>query len=360
MTASRLCAILIVVFIIALIWSVIASNLRALRSLEKRFEEATFGSSSLRIAFASGAAPRMCSAALRPNYVSTAHARARWAAPIALRALAANDLMWKAATSKKGGQDISLTQPGDDDAWVALTGNGLPFFCSIGSWRGILLIVFRSTASEAEFLKADLGGAFMAQYGYADVLRLMHAGLPVPCPPQMTLDGSTTNANDMPKVHAGFLSAYVNSGIEKQVWTEVEKRLVRSVKKPPVAILGHSLGSGVAAVCIARAIPRFQKLNIARTYLILTACPKPGNAALRDYIARSDVECVCFANEADPVPWLPFSTMPNPDSKDGMLEYAILPGTFLLARACPSLLMSHSSMTYRGLLSDLADSKDNL
>ena len=360
MTSSRLCACLIALLVIVLIWSVVAFNLRALRSLEKRLVDATFGLPALRAAFTGGAEPTMCSNALQQNYVSAVYAKARWAAPLALRALAANDLMWNAATSTKDGKDqlASLTQPGDDGAWMALTGKGLPYFCSIGSWNGILLVVFRSTASESEVLQADLGGAFVEQYGYADVLRLMHAGLPVPCPPQVTLEGSKTGANDVPRVHAGFLSAYVDSGLEKQVWKELENRLTRSSKTPPLAILGHSLGAGVAAVCIARGIPRFQRLKLPSTYLILIACPKPGNAALRDFITKSGVECVCYANEADPVPWLPFSTMPDPDSKEGVLEYAMLPGTFLFSRTCPSLMLSHSSMTYRGLLADLVASKD--
>jgi len=342
---------------VALTYSVFAFNLKAIRSLERRLGYATFGSPSLRNVFLAGANPSMCSAPLESRHVSAAYERARWAAPIALRGLDVSDLMWKAATVQTTNKDQTRSKvyAKQEEGWVTLSSDKLPFFCSVGEWQGLLLVVYRSTASESEALQGDLGGAFTAQYGYADVLRLLHNGIPVPFPPQVTLDGKESASNDVPKVHAGFWSAYVESGLESDVWRELEKRLQQ--KRMPLAILGHSLGAGVAAVCVAKSIPRLQLLKLPNVYLILTACPKPGNTALQTHILRSNVECICYANEADPVPWLPFSTMPNPISKDGMLEYTMLPGTFLLSRSCPSLLLSHSSMTYRGLLAGLAARK---
>ena len=336
----------------------------ALRSFEKRFVDASLGDAPLRRAFVNGA-PVECSSAQFPNYVTATRARALEAAPFALRALTVNDALWEHATSKTSDIKMASQLPsmGDGGEWVVLGDKLLPFICSIGTWRGTIMIVFRSTSSESEALRADLGEDLIAKFGYFDATRILRTGLPLPCPPQAAMDGIPVEVNSegFPLVHAGFFSAYVHTGLEKKVLSEVKKQIKASSASPAIAILGHSLGAGLAAVCAARGLHDYRKLN-ARVVLslIVTACPKPGNAAFRDLLANSGIDCVCFANEGDPIPWLPFSIMPNPLSKKGTLAYAMLPGTFILTSICPSLILSHSSMTYRACLRRLLASKDEL
>ena len=317
LSSSLICLFITIGILIFCFVSRLALNIKAFRSLEKRFTESSLGNSELRAIFKSGGNPPNCSEVANYKSVAASYDLARWATSPALQGLKINDHLWYLATSTKdsrgsNGAPLALKE---DDNWIFLSGSNLPYFCSLGMYDNMIMVVFRSTASESEFLQADLGDNLIDRYGYQDMSRLLQAGFSVPCPPQATLFGDENFQNYIPKVQAGALFAFLHSGLEERIWSEIERRLAG--REVSLAFFGHSLGAGIAAMCLARGLERCRNLGMRSKYIILTACPKSGNAAFRNLFTNGNVTSICFANEADAVPWLPFSTMPDPFSERG-------------------------------------------
>ncbi len=232
--------------------------------------------------------------------------------------------------------------------WTLVQSDVLPYFAAVGTFSqgGSLSVVvsFRGTADHIELLNNDFGEAFMKKDGTESTRLLIAAGLPMPFPPQVALDGSKKDSGHVPMVSESFYYSYVGA-IQGQVEKAVLSKLSQT-GAPKVVVGGHSLGAGVACICavLLQAFLR-KEGSAAQVELCVAATPKPGNAAFRDLLAA--MKCTSYANETDIVPWNPSSVVPDLTRASGLLEYVMPPGLCVFSVVAPTLTGCHAVASYR-------------
>lgn len=278
----------------------------------------------------------------------------------ALRMLDVTEQLHQASLEKPPPPEKSIVihKEGDEGGWRIIGTTDLPCFCAVGVYRSQLMVIFRGTTTLTELLHNDIGTQFIASDGSAEMQLLVKLGLPMPYPPQVPLTGEHgtdgDSSQEQPKVNKAFYFTYVG-GIEDQVRQAVLKAMDRGLhgqKQIPSAIVvaGHSLGAGVACICAARLVAGQQRVidpKLTPVHVVTTATPKPGNSAFRKMLRDTHVQCTCYANEADIVPWFPASVMPDLTQGKGKLEYVMPSGLYAFSYVAPSLEGCHTQAAYR-------------
>ena len=348
--------------LILLVWlgvTTVQSTLRELRELLLRMEDAVTGVKGS-LAPVGEATPLLCE---RPaaseralavqlltfctKLTSAAHGRspARTARP--------GD--WHFLRNLAGTSELEGSQPESD------SGLGLPspgpwhiihtpqhaFFAAVGIWQEHLVIVFRGTVGYRELVRNDLGTELVSRLGTRELRRLFSLGVPNPCPPQVTLSGAraATALVGEPLVSAPFFLSY-NGAVEDEILRQVA--LLSPQAPKGILVSGHSLGAAMACLCAAT-VHLAPSQPMPQMRLVVFASPKPGNDAFRRLLA-SRAKCTSYANEADAVPWFPFSVVPDFLDKANMLQYCSPPGLCVFSCPTSSLMEAHSLEAYsRGI-----------
>jgi len=239
---------------------------------------------------------------------------------------------------------LELPSPGP---WHIVHTPQLAFFAAVGVWKEHLVIVFRGTVDYRELVRNDLGTELLSRLGTGELRRLFSLGMPNPCPPQVALSGAraATALGGEPLVSAPFFLS-CNGAVEDEVLRHVALLSPRAPKG--LLVSGHSLGAAVACLCAAT-IRLAPGQPLPQMRLVVFASPEPGNAAFQRLLA-SRAKCTCYANDADAIPWLPLSVVPDFTDRAGMLQYSSPPGLCVFSCQAPSLTEAHSQEAYsRGL-----------
>ena len=222
----------------------------------------------------------------------------------------------------------------------------LPFLgaASVANMPGgtqYILVVFRGTLTKDELFNNDFGEQYIKRIAPYSVRILMDSGFPMPFPPQITLEGDTNVDKTTPAVNMAFYYTYM--GVVRDAVNHYLHQAFAHYGKLPIIFGGHSLGAGLACLGAALALKDFPGSDIS---IITCATPKPGNAAFRDVL--SQLKCVCYANEADIIPWSPYGVTPNFARHDASaFEYVTPPSACLFSYPGLDLLGSHSIAAYR-------------
>ena len=227
--------------------------------------------------------------------------------------------------------------------WTIFHTDKLPYFAAateylIGNVK-VLLVVFRGTATKTELEINDLGMDYLMEHGSVHIQRLLRTGVGIAAPPQVAWPGGEmVKDRTIPQVNVAFYNTYVGQ-LQDQVEQWIENRLDPACDELQVS--GHSLGGAVACLCAVSCL-RFG----APVRLVTGAAPKPGNSAFRSLL--DEVRCATFVNEADEVPFLPPSVVPDFSSrvKDSTCEYVMPPGLCMFSLPCGNLMTAHYARTY--------------
>ena len=268
---------------------------------------------------------------------------------LAIEAISIGEALINATQNTSPSFFNSKGHPGSH-GWQVLDAPSLPFFAAArevpataNGKKRLLMVVFRGTATSQELERNDLGTPYLLEHTSRGISHLIHAGLPMPYPPQVSWPGGKKDApNTVPKVSAAFFDTF-RGPLQEAVIGWLDSRLAKG-EVAEIVVSGHSLGAAVACLCAAHCLDRYPTVPLS---LLTAATPKPGNAAFRALLEPA--HCVAFANEADPIPWLPTSVVPDltQSAADAVFEYVVPPGLCVFSMPCTDLLTAHEAATYR-------------
>lgn len=162
-------------------------------------------------------------------------------------------------------------------------------FAVISTYQDNIMIAFRGTKFINEWLD---------DFDYKQVYFLKNANY--------SSNGSLNDINLAPSVHKGFYDLYNN--IRDQILITLTKLDPNKTKN--IIITGHSLGSGIATICLIDLY--YEKYKNLLCYVF--ASPRVGNKKFTELFDKFNFYSII--NNLDIIPTMPASVCPNFDNKN--------------------------------------------